>query len=200
MNSITLNQFSLFTPTNQKLFGPIQLEISQGSKWILTGPNGIGKSTLLKALINEWSHYKGKLHNPFQHHAYLPQIENISLHIPFTLKDVIDIEMNKKVNPNEIESLGFLPKTKLPLPWNSASGGERKRALLTRFFFKPSEILFLDEPFNHLDLNTTQLLVKKLESDELKNKTILMISHDKKFMNPTLWKTFDLEATDASTL
>jgi ATPase subunit of ABC transporter with duplicated ATPase domains len=200
MKEIIFEQFSLFTPNNQKLFGPISLKITEGSKWLLTGPNGIGKSTLLKTLTNEWPHFRGQLQNPFVNFAYLPQIENISLHIPFTLKDVIDIELNKKVSLEQISALGFLPPQKLPLAWNSASGGERKRALLTRFFLKPSEVLFLDEPFNHLDLKTVELLVKKLESDELKNKTILMILHDKKFINPTLWNRFDLEAPHASAL
>jgi ABC-type molybdenum transport system ATPase subunit/photorepair protein PhrA len=45
MKEIIFEQFSLFTPNNQKLFGPISLKITEGSKWLLTGPNGIGKST-----------------------------------------------------------------------------------------------------------------------------------------------------------
>jgi ATPase subunit of ABC transporter with duplicated ATPase domains len=65
----------------------------------------------------------------------------------------------------------------LSRPWNSASGGERQRALLTRIFLSGAKVLVLDEPFNHLDQATRRTVEQRLGAVLGQGTAVLMISH-----------------------
>jgi zinc/manganese transport system ATP-binding protein/zinc transport system ATP-binding protein len=77
--------------------------------------------------------------------AYLAQIESIDIHMPLTLRDFMSISGHSS------EPSTLLDEVALETKWQHASGGQRRKAILQRLLQKRPKILFLDEPFNHLD-------------------------------------------------
>ena len=109
---------------------------------------------------------------------YLPQVQSSRFHIPMTIRDALKLSSNK-VDLEQALKFGLLDKRHLDLHWNTASGGEQKRILLTRSLLKDPDILVLDEPLNHLDVHSRDTICKAL-SDFVRreNKAIVMVSHD----------------------
>lgn len=163
------------------LFSSLNLALNPGDQLQIIGPNGVGKSTLLKAIAGYRELSSGqRLADKTIKIAYLPQLANINFHIPLTLKDVLDLHLSKQVSLETMLSLGFLDEKQLSLSWNTASGGERQKVLLTRIFLEPANLLLLDEPCNHLDFETSQmviLLMKSFVQITSEQRAIVFISH-----------------------
>ena len=166
------------------LFAGIDAAIGRGDRICLVGPNGGGKSTLLKALTGEVLLDGGeRFQQPGAVIGYLPQApvfpENIS---------VSDYVAAGGAEPHRaaamIEKLSLYPDQKAA----QLSGGEGRRAALARALAIEPEILLLDEPTNHLDLPTIEWLETMLAGFR---GGLLVISHDRAFLskvtNATLW-------------
>jgi ABC-type Mn2+/Zn2+ transport system ATPase subunit len=149
----------------QSLTKPISFCLLAGNALHIRGPNGVGKSLLLKTIMGEHRFLSGELKNEFHRIAYLPQAQNRAAHLPFSLAEVANCANTK-----------LLPE-KLGNAWNTASGGERQRALLARCFSKTAELYILDEPFNHLD-QSARKLVKETILTLPKEAAILLVSHE----------------------
>lgn len=132
------------------LFRDLNFHLQTGQLLHIAGPNGIGKSSLLKALMGQVPLTKGSLHWNCKNKSYVPQLANMSFHINLTLRDVLNTLLDI-YNEQSVVELGLLDSASLDLCWNSASGGERQRTLLTQAFLSGSDVLILDEPMNHLD-------------------------------------------------
>ncbi len=171
--------------------------IMRGDKVGIIGPNGSGKTTLLKLLLGELppSHGKIRLGTNIKI-AYFDQLR-AQLDENRTVKDNI-AEGNDTVfiNGSPRHIVGFLQdflfsREQIMSPVRSLSGGERNRLLLARLFSMPSNVLVLDEPTNDLDAETLELLEEKVVQY---GGTVLLVSHDREFLNNVVTSTIVFEA------
>jgi ABC-type Mn2+/Zn2+ transport system ATPase subunit len=171
----------------------LNVTLSRGEVLIVRGPNGSGKTTLIRTILSEKSDYRGKISSSVLRSriAYLPQIENTEVHLPFTLEDILQTTGPSPLDWGWIESVGLLRKVDGQKLRNTASGGERKRTLLTRALLQNPKLLILDEPLNHLDTLSQTLILKALklfleEASHDEDRAIILVSHG----NPELWSSF----------
>jgi ATP-binding cassette subfamily F protein uup len=168
----------------------------KGDKVGIIGPNGAGKTTLLKMLLGKLDPTGGsvKLGTQLQI-VYLDQ-----------LRDQIDGEKSLGQNvAGDAETVTFqgrpvhihtylkdflFPSDRIRMPAKMLSGGERNRLLLARLFLQPANVLVLDEPTNDLDAETLELLEELLVGYE---GTLLLVSHDRAFLDNVVTSTFVFE-------
>ena len=166
--------------------------IARGDRIGLVGPNGAGKSTLLKIILGELEPSKGSVRLGTKLEiSYFDQLR-MELDLEKNLIDNICdgqeyIEVNGK-SKHAITYLGeflFTPD-RVRTPAKALSGGEQNRAILAKVFSKPANVLVLDEPTNDLDIETLELLEELLIKF---NGTVLLVSHDRKFMDNVVTST-----------
>ncbi len=150
------------TPDGRPLQQGLGFRLGNRQLLLITGSNGCGKSTLLKAILGQFRIEHGTLSCaiPEKEIEYMPQLENTEIHLPLTLRDVLTISSSGKVPWGEIASFGLVKESQLDAAWNTASGGERKRTLLTRALLKRPRLLVFDEPMNHLDVESRAAMVR----------------------------------------
>jgi ATP-binding cassette subfamily F protein uup len=170
--------------------------IMRGDKIGIIGPNGSGKTTLLRVLLEELAAQEGNVrHGANIEIAYFDQL-HAQLDDSKTIYDNIsDGGDTIEVNGNSRHIMGYLrdfmfTPNQLRSPVGNLSGGERNRLLLAKLFTRPSNVLVLDEPTNDLDIETLDLLEEFLLNYE---GTILMVSHDREFLNNVVTSTIVLE-------
>ncbi len=160
--------------------------IMRGDKIGIIGPNGIGKTTLLKMILGELAPDSGniRLGTKLQI-AYFDQMR-AQLDDEASLVDTIspgsewvEIGDQKKHVMSYLSDFLFTPE-RARSPVKSLSGGERNRLLLARLFARPANVLVLDEPTNDLDIDTLELLEELLEEY---NGTVFLVSHDRAFLD-----------------
>ena len=169
----------------------IRLRITRGESVALLGPNGIGKSTLLKTIVGQLTPLSGNI--IFGAHvslAYYDQ-EQENLHSNKTvLEELWDVD--RKLVEKEVRTLlgNFLFSGEDVLkPVSALSGGERARLALAKLMLKKVNFLILDEPTNHLDLDSKAVLENALIDYP---GTILFVSHDRFFINRLATKVIEL--------
>ncbi|PCI20705.1 MAG: ABC transporter ATP-binding protein [Piscirickettsiaceae bacterium] len=159
--------------------------LMRGDRVGLVGPNGIGKSTLIKALLQEIALDSGAVkHGTKLKVAYFDQHRE-ALDLEKTVIDLVsDGRESITINGRDrhiISYLGdflFAPE-RARSPAKVLSGGERNRILLAKLFSKPTNFIVMDEPTNDLDVETLELLEELLmEYDG----TLILVSHDRKFL------------------
>ena len=171
--------------------------IVRGDKVGVIGPNGSGKSTLLRLLLGELTPQQGTIrHGTRLEIAYFDQLK-AALDEEKTVQNNVSEYDTISINGQARHVLGYLQDFLFP-PERSRtlvkylSGGERSRLLLARLFTKPSNVLVLDEPTNDLDIETLELLEGLLVDYE---GTVLMVSHDRAFLNDVVTSTLVIEPT-----
>lgn len=177
---------------NDTIIDNFSTTIVRGDRIGLVGPNGAGKSTLLKIILGELEPSKGsvKLGTKLEI-AYFDQLRS-ELDLEKNLIDNICggqeyIQINGK-SKHAITYLGeflFTPE-RVRTPAKALSGGEQNRAILAKVFSKAANVMVLDEPTNDLDIETLELLEELLMKF---NGTILLVSHDRKFMDNVVTST-----------
>ena len=170
--------------------------IVRGDRIGLIGPNGIGKTTLLRLLLKEIQPDAGTVrHGTGISVANFDQFRS-ELDPKKTIVEVIGegrefITINNK--PRHVMSYlsNFLfSSRRARSPLASLSGGEKARILLARLFSKPANLLIMDEPTNDLDTETLELLEELLLAYE---GTLLLVSHDRRFMDNVVTSTLCFE-------
>ncbi len=172
-------------------------KIMAGERIGLLGPNGIGKTTLLKILLGQLKANAGRVkHGVRLAPAFLTQIR--SLNPEAKLKDVLVPSGGNYVHigghePRHIVSYmqDFLfDKELLNASVASLSGGERGRLLLAKLLLEPANLLVLDEPTNDLDIGTLAVLEEAIAKYQ---GTVIIVSHDRAFMDRTVSKVLAFE-------
>lgn len=161
---IKAKDLSYGTPEGRILQRSLHFDVAPGQALLISGSNGCGKSTLLKILLGESQAAGGTVTCPVERRRieYLPQLENTEVHLPLTLRDVIVMSHGRQVPFESLAAFGLLRPEHLDMAWNSASGGERKRTLLTRALLRDPKLLVLDEPMNHLDEESRRAVARSL--------------------------------------
>ena len=184
----------------QSIIKDFSTRVMRGDRIGIIGANGTGKSTLLRLLLKQLEPDQGtvKLGTKLEM-AYFDQLrEQLDLE-----KNLIDnvcegrdfIEINGK-SRHAISYLGdflFSPQ-RVRMPAKALSGGEQNRAILAKLFSKPANLLVLDEPTNDLDIETLELLEEILL--DFKG-TLLLVSHDRQFMDNVVTGVMVLEGNGA---
>jgi ATP-binding cassette subfamily F protein uup len=170
--------------------------IMRGDRIGLVGPNGAGKTTLLRLLLGEMPPDSGDVRlGANVHTAYYDQ-EREQLDPERTVFDTVgDGRDTVTVNGQPKHIHGYLrdflfPAERALSPVKALSGGERNRLLLARLFTRPASLLVLDEPTNDLDIETLELLEEKLLEWP---GTLLLVSHDRVFLDNVVTSTFVFE-------
>jgi len=172
--------------TSKWLVKGISLEVSQGQIVTLIGPNGSGKTTTAKMILNIMSADEGQITRNTNKMAYVPQKINIDWTMPLRVIDFMKITNN--LNNNQVlESLTTTGVHKLLYNQiHNLSGGEFQRVLIARAIAKKPDLLVLDEPVQGVDYNgeiALYNLIKKISVNL--NCGILLISHDMHFVMST---------------
>lgn len=170
--------------------------ILRGDRIGIIGPNGAGKTTLLKLILGEMQPDSGATRMGTNVSvAYFDQMR-AQLDENATLVDIIspgsewvEIGGTRKHVMSYLGDFLFSP-ARAGSPVRSLSGGERARLLLARLFARPANVLVLDEPTNDLDIETLELLEELLQEY---SGTVLLVSHDRAFLNNVVTQTIAYE-------
>ncbi|WP_374347084.1 ABC-F family ATP-binding cassette domain-containing protein [Phenylobacterium sp.] len=167
------------------LFDGVDLGLEPRSRACLVGRNGAGKSTLLKVLVGQIQADEGeRVVTPGVRIAYVPQEPDI------TGPTVLDYATAGGAAPHEAEAALALFGLDPAKSSAGLSGGEIRRAALSRAFAEDPDVLLLDEPTNHLDI----LAIETLEAEIAASRAaMLIISHDRAFLERTTGRCFWLE-------
>ncbi|WP_087090063.1 ATP-binding cassette domain-containing protein [Acinetobacter pittii] len=166
--------------------------VMRGDRIGLVGDNGVGKTTLIKAILGEIEHCGSVKTGTQLEVAYFDQLRN-ALDLEKTVmanvsegSDFVDVNGNRRHIYSYLQDFLFSPE-RARTPVKALSGGERNRILLAKLLLKPSNLIVMDEPTNDLDMVTLELLEEMLS--EYKG-TLLLISHDRAFMDNVVTSTW----------
>ena len=179
---ITITAKELTKSFKQKtLFHNAEMEVYYGERVALIGPNGSGKTTFLKMLLEEEMPDAGKVQlGASVMPAYLPQnitfIDDELTALEYFREDISILEGEARAYLAKFLFYGNSVFKKIKL----LSGGERLRLMLARLLYNDINLLILDEPTNHLDTRSIESIEEALEAFK---GTILFISHDRYFIN-----------------
>ena len=189
---------------DRTLIDKFSATILRGDKVGLIGPNGCGKTTLLKLILGELQPTSGKVRQGTRLQvAYFDQMR-AALDLDATLADAIspgsewiefgtEGKVTRKHVMSYLSDFLFSPE-RANAPVRTLSGGERNRVLLARLFALPANVLVLDEPTNDLDIDTLELLEELLQSYA---GTVFLVSHDRRFLDNVVTSTLAWEGDPA---
>lgn len=171
---------------NKLLVNDFTAQVLRGDKIALIGPNGVGKTTLIKLMLEEIKPTSGSVHCGTkleiayfdQHRADLDPDKTVMDNLAYGKQEVTVNGRNRHIL-SYLQDFLFYPK-RARTPVSALSGGEKNRLLLAKLFLKPSNLLILDEPTNDLDIETLELL-EELVSEY--TGTVLLVSHDRQFVD-----------------
>ena len=180
----------------KQLVKDFSAQVQRGDKIALIGPNGCGKTTLLRLMLQQLKADHGRVHSGTklevayfdQHRAELDPDRTVMDNLAEGKQEVL-------VNGKPRHVLGYLqdflfhPKRAMT-PVRALSGGERNRLLLARLFLRPSNLMILDEPTNDLDVETLELLEELIDGYQ---GTVLLVSHDRQFVDNTVTECWIFE-------
>ena len=180
------------TPNGRVLVKSLDWVLMRGDRVALIGPNGIGKSTLIRLALGQLKPTEGQVKQGTQWQlAYFDQMRDQldeERSVAQTISpgsDWIDIAGKRMHVMSYLGDFLFSPR-RAQSPVKTLSGGERNRLLLARLFARPANLLILDEPTNDLDLETLELLESSLQEYE---GSVLLVSHDRAFMDAVATQT-----------
>lgn len=181
---------------DQQLITNFNTTILRGDKIGIIGPNGVGKTTLIKLLLGELTPQEGTIKQGTnlqivyfdQHRSQFDDEKNLRENIS-PGSDFVEINGQRKHIISYLQDFLFTP-LQIQKPVKVLSGGERNRLLLARLFAQPSNLLVLDEPTNDLDAETLELLEELLIDYA---GTLILISHDRSFLNSVVTRSIVFE-------
>ncbi len=178
------------------LIDDLSTTIMRGDRIGIIGPNGAGKSTLLKIMLGELTPLRGTAElgtgiqiayfdqHRLQLNDKLNALDNVA-----EGREYIELNGQRKHIIGYLQDFLFSPE-RARAPITRLSGGERNRLLLAKLFAQPSNLLVMDEPTNDLDVETLELLEELLTDYQ---GTLLLVSHDRAFLDNVVSSTLVLE-------
>lgn len=195
---LSARELSFSYPGQPVLFENLDLSIQAGDRVCVVGPNGRGKTTLLKVLAGQLSSHSGELsYHPAVVHGFYEQT-NIN-----TLNDLSTIEeellnchpdVDRQLARNICGAMLFSGDDALKRI-SVLSGGEKARVMLGKLLATPVNLLLLDEPSNHLDMESCDALVAAIDNYE---GTVIMVTHNEMFLHALAQRliVFDRDRVD----
>ena len=193
---IEAKQAGFAYPDGYRVFNPFSTIIQRGDRIGLIGNNGVGKTTLLRLLLGELEPTEGSIrHGTRLEVSYFDQLRSSLDPEKSVMDNVANGNDTVTINGQQRHVASYLmdflfESDRLRVPVHTLSGGERNRLLLAKLFTMPSNLLVLDEPTNDLDVETLELLEELLASY---SGTVLMVSHDREFLDNLVTTTLALE-------
>lgn len=177
---------------NAPIINDFSALVMRGDRIGLVGDNGVGKTTLIKAILGQLEHGGTVKTGTQLEVAYFDQLRNV-LDLEKSVKDNVaegsdhvDINGSRRHIYSYLQDFLFSPE-RARTPVKALSGGERNRILLAKLLLKPSNLIVMDEPTNDLDMVTLELLEEMLSGYK---GTLLLISHDRAFMDNVVTSTW----------
>jgi ATP-binding cassette subfamily F protein uup len=188
---------------DQIIVKDFSITVQRGEKIGIIGPNGCGKTTLLRLLIGELAPQQGEIQLGTNIDlSYFDQLRNQLDEGRSVLENVGEGRDTITINGHERNIIGYLEdflfeRERVHAPITALSGGERNRLLLAKILAQPANLLVLDEPSNDLDIETVEILEDMLLEY---NGTLLLVSHDRAFLNNLVTRLIVLDGTGAISL
>ena len=170
--------------------------IQRGDRIGIIGDNGTGKTTLLRLLLGELQPTDGEVRQGTRLEVlYFDQLretlnpEDSVMDAVAEGSEIVTVNGHNKHVASYLQDFLF-ESDRLRVPVSTLSGGERNRLLLAKLFTRPSNLLIMDEPTNDLDVETLELLEEMLDAYQ---GTVLLVSHDREFLDNLVTSTLALE-------
>ncbi|RPF57045.1 ABC-F family ATP-binding cassette domain-containing protein [Aquisalibacillus elongatus] len=180
---LKVNQLSAkYGALDEDVFQDVSFRVNRGDRVAIVGPNGIGKSTLLKALLHRIGFVEGDIqYGTNVEFGYYDQEQSTLNNRKTALQELWDDypHMNEKDIRTVLGNFLFTGDDVLKTI-GMLSGGEKARVLLAKLMLQKSNVLIMDEPTNHLDLDSKEVLEAALADFP---GTIIFVSHDRYFIN-----------------
>lgn len=193
---IEVRNLSFSYPDGYEVVQDFSTLIQRGDRVGLVGDNGTGKTTLLRLLLGELEPSAGMVrHGTRLEISYFDQHRDQLDDTASVMDSIADGNDIVTINGQTRNVAGYLrdflfESDRFRIPVGRLSGGERNRLLLARLFTRPSNVLVLDEPTNDLDMETLELLEELLDAY---TGTVIMVSHDRSFLDNLVTSTLALE-------
>lgn len=178
------------------LIRDLSTNIMRGDKIGILGPNGCGKTSLVKILLGKMPPTKGTIRlGTDLEVAYYDQLREELDDTKTVIENICGSADSVMINGKSRHIIGYLQDflftpDRAKTPVKVLSGGERNRVFLARLFTKPSNVLVMDEPTNDLDMETLELLEELLVEY---SGTLIVVSHDRAFLNNVVTSTWAFE-------
>lgn len=178
----------------RKLFEGVNLKISRGQRVAILGKNGVGKSSFLRALMDQHPLESGRFRWGIGTRPAWFEQESEHLCSSHTVLEEMRSRFPRAVTQDLRQALAFLQfrAEDIEKEVRSLSGGEKARLKLAIMMFQSPNLLLLDEPTNHLDLMTREALDHALEEFGESGGTVLAITHDRYLLNRMPWRILEL--------
>jgi ABC transport system ATP-binding/permease protein len=186
---------------DKPIVAPFSIRVHRGDRIGLVGPNGAGKTTLLKMLTGQLEPDEGwvklgtnlEIATLDQKREDLDPSDTLSHYLTDGRGETLLVNGEQRHVAGYMKDFLFQPE-QIRTPIKNLSGGERARLMLARIMAKPSNLLILDEPTNDLDIETLDLLQEIVAGYA---GTVILVSHDRDFLDRTVTSTIAPAAPDA---